>query len=228
FKMKGPGLLLYLVLLFFPFALQAQSVSGTLKDKNSGLPIEYATISAYKQGDSIPFTGALTDSSGKFRIQFPSYGRYQLKFDFVGYQTVYRDSLLLDAAHPSLVLGTILLSADDELLNEVVVKEEKNIMQYGIDKKVYNPEKDIVTKGGSATDMIQNIPSVQVDADRNIQYRGSTNLTIYIDGKPSTLTGADGTAVLDQIPAETIERVEIISNPSARYDAEGSGGIINI
>lgn len=217
----------FLVSLFFlPLGLNAQSITGTVSDLATSAPIEYASVRVLRMQDSLLVQGGLTDSSGRYHVVLPNPGMYSVHVGFLGYFTKVYDSISVGTGE-TVNLGSILLSPNTGILNAVVVEEEKNTVQYGIDKKVYNPEKDIVSKGGSALDLLQNIPSIQIDADRNIQYRGSSNITVYIDGKPSALTGG-GTAVLDQIPAENIERIEIISNPSAKYDAEGSGGIINI
>jgi outer membrane receptor for ferrienterochelin and colicin len=110
----------------------------------------------------------------------------------------------------------------------VVVTAERPLFEQSIDKRVFNVEKSIVSEGGSATDILETIPSVSVDVEGNVSLRGSGNVTILIDGKPSGLTGADRAAVLQQIPAASIERIEVVTNPSARYDAEGMSGIINV
>ena len=208
--------------------LNAQSVKGRILDATSKQGVEYASIRLFGYRDSSLLQGTLSDSSGTFQLKAPGYGQYRIEISFIGYLTRVLDSVTLTRESPDKNFTPIYLEPDQELLDEVVVNEERSMMSYGIDKKVYNPEKDLISRGGSATDMLQNIPSVQIDADRNIQFRGSSNITVYIDGKPSTLTGSDRTAILDQIPANNIERIEIISNPSAKYDAEGSGGIINI
>lgn len=207
-------------------SLDAQVIDGSVQDAETQLPIEFATIALYELGDSIPSKGSISDLEGKFKLTSVNPGTYRIEISYIGYQVYVKDSLKI--GNSPLHLGKINMRADEALLEEAVIKEERNMIQYGVDKKIYDPSKDLVNIGGTATDVLQNIPSITVDNDRNIQFRGSSNITVYIDGKPSTLTGADRTAVLDQIPGYLIDRIEVISNPSAKYDAEGSGGIINI
>ncbi|TNE80372.1 MAG: TonB-dependent receptor [Bacteroidetes bacterium] len=219
-------LLPLLALLLSSLPTFAQTMKGKVVDADTKKPIEFATIALFKQGDSTPQKGSLSDLSGQFTITAVKIGYYAIEISYLGYATYRRDSILMPDGNFN--FGQIALAADRKVLDEAVVKEERNMVQYGVDKKIYDPSKDLVSTGGTATDVLQNIPSVTVDNDRNIQFRGSSNVTIYIDGKPSTLTGDDRSAILDQIPGYMIERIEVISNPSARYDAEGSGGIINI
>lgn len=203
------------------------SISGVVFDKTENVALEYVTVALFKQKETKPLKGTTTNAKGEFKLELLPNGEYRIEVSYLGYQKLVVNNNKLSTSNPKIDLKTLFLVADDQLLKEVEIKGELNINQYSIDKKVYNPSKDLVVKGGNAIDALQNIPSIQVDAENNIQFRGSSNVTIFIDGKPSNL-GGDRSAVLAQIPAENIERIEIISNPSARYDAEGSGGIINI
>ncbi len=215
-----------LVSLLLTLSSLAQIIKGKVVDASTKKPIEFATIALYKQGESTPHKGSISDLNGQFSITSVQAGYYAIELSYLGYASLRKDSIHM--LEGTLNLGTLSLEVDKQILEEAIIKEERNMVQYGVDKKIYDPSKDLVSTGGTATDVLQNIPSVTVDNDRNIQFRGSSNVTIYIDGKPSTLTGDDRSAILDQIPGYMIERIEVISNPSARYDAEGSGGIINI
>lgn len=218
-------LILFLTFPFNPlFAQSPTGIKGRITDKTSSKSIEYATITVMRSSDSLVVNGGITDSTGNFIIVPLDQGMYRLKISFVAYQDRVVDSVVLKAGEVK-DLGVLALKTGVNL-DEFKVVEERGIVQYGADKKVYNVDKDLINKGGTATDVLGNIPSVQVDADRNITFRGSGNVRILIDGKPSALSSSG--AILDQIPAENIERIEIISNPSAKYDAEGTTGIINI
>jgi outer membrane receptor protein involved in Fe transport len=155
-------------------------------------------------------------------------GSYRVKISFIGYRTTNKDNLVISRQTPQHNLGTIRLNASAHALDEVVVSAEQPLFEQSIDKRVFNVEKSIVTQGGSATDILETIPSVAVDVDGNLSLRGSGGVVVLIDGKPSSLTGADRSAILEQIPASAIESVEVITNPSSRYDADGMSGIINI
>jgi len=217
-----------LLILFFLFSLPlfSQKIQGKVSDSKGSL-IEYATVALYHLPDTQLTTGIRSGANGAFILNGFKPGKYYVQVSFLGFEN-YRTAAFTIKKGETKQLGLIKLREDQKLLNEVTVSEERSMVQYGIDKKVYNPSKDIANTGGNATDVLQNIPSVQVDVDGNIQFRGSGNVTIYIDGKLSSLSGSDPAAVLAQIPADNIERIEIISNPSAKYDAQGSGGIINV
>jgi iron complex outermembrane receptor protein len=203
-------------------------ITGKVVDPE-GNGMEYVTVALYVLNDSVPVNGTSTNEKGEFTLEDAAPGRYYLLISFIGTESVKVEDILVDGDLPHYRLKKPVVLGDRNIkLDEVVVTGNKDVLQYGIDKKIYSPDQDLISKGGTATDLLQNVPSVQIDAERNLQFRGSSNVTVYIDGKPSTLTGADRTAVLDQIPAENIERIEIISNPSAKFDAEGSAGIINI
>lgn len=204
------------------------SISGMIKDASNGQPIEFATIAIHKSNDAQLITGGIADANGNFRIDKIPVGVYRVEINFIGYKKFTKDSILISNKNKEVALGTISLKSSAKNLNEVEVSAEKNMVENGIDKKVYNVGKDISSTGGSASQVLQNVPSVTVDQDGTVNLRGSSNVRVLIDGKPSNITGSSRQAILEQIPASAIESIEVITNPSAKYDAEGMSGIINI
>lgn len=203
-------------------------ISGTLIDSASNNPLESATVTISKSRDSIIVSGALTDEDGVFLLERVPFGTYTAKFNFIGYQPTILENLILNVKNPAIDLGIVRLVPGTVIVNGIEVTADREDFQLGIDKKVFNVEKNITSIGGSATDVLKNIPSVSVDIDGNVSLRGNTNVTVLIDGKPSGLTGSDRIAALDQIPASSITNVEIITNPSAKFDPDGLSGIINL
>lgn len=203
-------------------------IKGSILDNKTKQAIEFATIALYKFKDSSLVTGVVTGSKGDFQLSELPFGRYFMKINFIGYKQLVLDSIAIRPNATEVNLGQIKLKGNSEQLNEVEVSSEKATFQMGIDRKIFNVEKSIVSEGGSATDVLQSIPSVSVDIDGNISLRGSGNVTVLIDGKPSSITGSSRAAILQQIPASSIESIELITNPSAKYDPDGMSGIINI
>ncbi len=203
-------------------------ITGTLIDIQSGKPIEYGNIVLYRFRDSSMVTGTISNSQGKFLFDNVNAGRYFLKISFIGFETKVIDSLFVTPRNQEIDLGTIKLTPAVFKLGEVVVQGEKELIINNLDKKVINVEKDLTNVGGSALDVMQNLPSVTVDADGNVALRGSTNIRLLIDGKPTNMEGLSNYDILTQIPASQIEQIELITNPSVRYDPEGTAGIINI
>lgn len=203
-------------------------ISGTLIDSTSNEPLESATVTITKSRDSVIVSGALTDEDGLFALEKVPFGTYTAKFNFIGYQPTIIENLTLSAKNPAIDLGTVRLVPGTVIVNGIEVTADREDFQMGIDKKVFNVEKNITSIGGSATDVLKNIPSVSVDIDGNVSLRGNSNVTVLIDGKPSGMTGSDRIAALDQIPASSITNVEIITNPSAKFDPDGLSGIINL
>lgn len=203
------------------------AITGTILDSETGKPVEFATIALFNSSDSI-ITGAITSANGNFKLEQIPFGKFHLEITFIGYKTFRKDSILISPESPEVNLGKLYLSPNSELLKEVEITGEKRMIEMAIDKKVFNVEKNITSSGGSATDVLQNVPSVSVDIDGNVSLRGSGNVTVLIDGKPSGLTGSSRTAILQQIPASSIESIEVITNPSVKYDPDGMSGIINI
>lgn len=199
-------------------------ISGIVLDSETNQPLEYATLVLQSLRNPDRITGGITDETGKFDVEtFP--GRYNVRVEYLSYKTFELKELLFRA---STDLGTIKLTIDAEQLEGVDVIAEKTTVEIRLDKKIYNVGKDLTVSGGTVSDVLDNVPSVSVDVEGNVQLRGNDDVRILIDGKPSAITGLNSTEALQQLPAESIEKVEVITSPSARYDAEGSGGIINI
>lgn len=201
-------------------------VMGTVKDFQSKKPVEYATVSILK--NNVPVNGTVTDKLGEFLLENIAPGMYTLKISFIGYGSLTKDSVLISPGNFEINLGNLFLQASEKALETIQIEGEKDLLTLDIDKKVYDVSKNITNTGGSAADVLGNVPSVNVDIDGNVSLRGSEGVVILIDGKPSGLSGSSRKAILDGIPASSIESVEIITNPSAKYDADGMSGIINI
>ncbi len=169
-----------------------------------------------------------TDINGAFSLTDIADGVYTVRTTFVSYLSYKKDSISITPNRRLVRLGVIKLGPAKGLLKEVVISTQKSQIQLGIDKKSFSVDQSLVSQGGSATDLLGNIPSVQVDVDGKVRLRGSSNVKILINGKPSALTGNDLTNILQSIPASSIETIEVITNPSSKYDAEGDSGIINI
>lgn len=209
--------------------VQAQegAVRGQALDSLGGSPLFGASVAVFKKGSSAVAAGGVAATTGKFAITLP-FGTYLLKVDFLGYQPFVSKEFTVSAKDPIVDWGVIRLLLSGSLLQEVVVQAEKSFMQMSLDKKIFNVGKDLANAGGSASDILLNIPSVSVDAEGNVRLRGSDNVRILIDGKPSGLVSIKGGSGLQQLQANMVDRVELITNPSARYEAEGMAGIINI
>ena len=204
-------------------------IFGSVIDAVTNQPVEYATVTVKSIRDSAVVGGAISSEKGKFTVNdLPAFGRFKLEVTFIGYSTVTSQPIMLNQQNPMADAGIIKLFQNSKNLKDVDITADKSDLQNSIDHKVYNVDKNLINTGGTATDVLQNIPSVTVDMDGNVALRGSGNVTVYIDGKPSGITGVSRQAVLQQIPANAIEQVEVITNPSAKYDAEGMAGIINI
>lgn len=201
-------------------------IAGTIKDFNTKKNVEYATVSLYKGPNLV--TGTITDKMGEFVLENLSPGMYSISVNFIGYGSFRKDSVSLMPPNLQINVGTLFLKPSEKNLNVVQVEGEKDLITLDIDKKVYDVSKNLTNQGGSAADVLSNVPSVNVDIDGNISLRGSEGVIILIDGRPSGLSGSSRKAILDGIPASSIESVEIITNPSAKYDADGMAGIINI
>lgn len=203
--------------------LEKISITGKVVDKDTKQPLEYATI-VIKSLDGKIITGGITDVKGEFNIQVTK-GVYDISIEFISFKTkTFKSKEIVGNTD----LGTITLEVDAQTLNEVVVVAEKSTVEIRLDKKIYNVGKDMTVKGGTASDVLDNVPSVSVDVEGNVSLRGSENVRILINGKPSGLVGMSSTDALRQLPADAIEKVEVITSPSARYDAEGTAGILNI
>lgn len=205
--------------------LRLGKVKGTIKDSETKEFMEYAQIALFNQLDSTLVNGSVSNKSGQFEITNLQYGEYYIIANFMGYNKLNIDDINISKEEPVINLGDILLAPASEQIGTVEVKAEKPRVEYKIDKKIINVSQDINAIGGTAVDVLENTPSVEVDIEGNVSLRGSSNFTVLIDGKPSVLSGTDA---LRQIPATTIQNIEIITNPSAKYDPDGTAGIINI
>ena len=203
-------------------------IYGSVIDKQSEVPIEYANVILHRVKDSSLVTGGITDKKGRFVIDKVPPGNFYLKVQFIGYAPIIVPGIKINPRSPEYNAGVIQFSPSSLDLSEVTVTSEKKLIEYHLDKKVVNVEKNLAATGGTAIDVLKDVPSVVVDADGSVSLRGNSNFTILIDGRPSPFSGADQTAILEQIQASAIETIEIITNPSARYQAEGMTGIINI
>ena len=203
---------------------QKITVSGQVVDQETNQPLEYATITLKNNRRPDFLQGGITDAEGKFSIEtFP--GKYTIDVEYISFDTYTQEDVLLRS---NMDLGTIELQIAVNSLDEVELVGEQTQVEIRLDKRIYNVGKDITVRGGSVADVLGNVPSVSVDVEGNVALRGNDNVRILINGKPSGLVGLSGPQGLRQLPAESIEKVEVITSPSARYDAEGTGGILNI
>ncbi len=202
-------------------------ITGILRDSVSTHPVEFANVALIDPTTNKPVNGAVADEKGKFSIiKIPS-GNYFVEISFIGYATK-RIPVKISEKRGEIELGFVVVSPSDKLLKEVVVEGQKNLIEEKVDRTVYNAENDATAKGGDATDVLRRVPMLSVDLDGNVSMRGSQNVKVLINNKPSTISASSVADALKQIPADQIKSVEVITSPSAKYDAEGSGGIINI
>jgi outer membrane receptor protein involved in Fe transport len=203
------------------------AITGAIIDSLSGKPVDYATVAVTDQITGKIVSGSMADAGGKFTIDKLPAGTYTLKITFIGYTDKTITNLKIYEG-ASIKLGKILLKPSSTALKEVKVTAQKALIEEKIDRTVYNAENDLTTRGGDATDVMKRVPMVSVDMDGNVSVRGSSNIKVLINGKPSAMMSASVSDALKQIPADLIKSVEVITSPSAKYDAEGSGGILNI
>lgn len=228
---KASVYLMLLSMLLFSYSIRAQgqtsslaSISGKVVDENKEA-VAFANVALYASIDSGLVKGEVTDIDGNFIIRAEP-ADYYIKVTFLSYQSKIKAGISLKSN--DLELGNITLSSSSQNLDEVEIIAERSQMELKLDKRVFNVEKDLSNAGANAAEILDNIPSVQVDVEGNISLRGSQNVRVLIDGKMSSITGTSTADVLRQFSGDMIEKVEVITNPSARYDAEGEVGIINI
>jgi outer membrane receptor protein involved in Fe transport len=205
--------------------LPGNKISGKIIDKLSGTPMEYVSVALYHTADSTLVGGTITDPEGTFTIEKIDEGSYYLLASFVGYDNKRISELSISKKVNKTDIGTIELDPTVSQLSEAKVVGEKSRVEYKIDKRIVNVDKDITSKGGTAVQALENTPSVQVDGQGNLTLRGSSDYIVLIDGKPSIVKGSDA---LKQIPSNAIKQIEVITNPSARYESDGQAGIINV
>ena len=218
---------LFICLLFITSALFAQQkveISGNVIDRSSGQPIEFATVLIGNSETKQPITGTTTDLDGNFVVSIDNQGFY-VEISFIGY--VAQQFTNFEIIDGKVDMGTVTLSDDSQTLDEVIVRAEKSQTEFKLDKRVFNVGKDLSSTGASALEVLNNVPSVNVNIEGEISLRGSNGVQILINGKPSVLAAEQGNA-LGTITADMIEKIEVITNPSAKYEAEGTSGIINI
>ncbi|MDL2221482.1 TonB-dependent receptor [Parabacteroides sp. OttesenSCG-928-N08] len=224
--MRCVNLLLTLLCLHFSlYATSDRSIQGRLVDAISNKPIDFADIMLFRQGNDQPVAHVLPDSEGNFLLTNQSDGSYNLLIRLVGYDIYSVPDISLSNTNPSHNLGIIALQPLEVGLAEVEIVAHKKQLVYKLDKRVIEASGNLLAGGGSAIDLLENTPSIRVDAEGDVTFRGSSGFTVYVDGKPSVFSG---TQALEQIPAAHIENIEIITTPSARHDAAGDVGIINI
>ena len=225
-KIKSVLILALLINTFLSFAQESKSknikITGRIIEKVSKQPLEYATITFLIPNNPKPVAGGITNPKGEFDIEIKP-GIYDIKIEFISFKSTEFKQRNLKS---STSLGLISLEEDANQLSEVVIRTEKTTVEIKLDKKVYNVGSDLMVKGGTVSDVLDNIPSVSVDVEGNVSLRGNDNVRVLIDGKPSNAINI--AEALRLIPADAIDKVEVITNPSARYDAEGGGGLLNI
>ena len=200
-------------------------LKGFVFDANANQPLEYATISMTRKKDNQVVNGTITDETGFFKIKDVDFGKYKIEITFIGYKTKTLHDVAIRPDNKIVDLGQINLEPSIENIAEAVVVSDRPTMTYKIDKKVINVSQQHTSASGTAVEILETIPSVTVDIDGNVSLRGSTSFTVLIDNKPTVLDASDA---LSQIPASAIENIEVITNPSAKYDPDGTSGIINI
>lgn len=197
-------------------------VSGRVLDKTDNTPLEYANVVLYNQRDSSLITGTITNEKGEFSMEKIPAGRYYGEIKFIGYNALAIESFVINPRNPHAVIGDFYIETSSQDLEGVTIVAQKQMLTHNLDKRIFNVEKDIVAEGGTALDLMQNIPSIEVDMDGNVSLRGSQNVTILVNGRPSNYSS------IEEIPSSIIGTIEVVTNPSARYDPDGLSGIINI
>lgn len=219
----------FLFVFFLPVVLFAQTgqIKAILVDSETSKPISSASVALFDAHSNVFVKGGQSVSQGFLLLSDIKPGKYNVRITYVGYETQTIDSIEI-LGNKSKDLGRIALKSTGNMLNEVVIEGRAPAMQIGIDRKTFNVGESLVSAGGTATDVLANVPTLQVDQDGSVSLRGSSSVKILIDGRESALAGNDVTSLLQSLPANSIEKVEVITNPSSKYDAEGQTGIINI
>ena len=204
------------------------SVTGKVLSIEQGKALEYVSVKLFQAADSSFQKGVFSGADGRFSISLNP-GSYYLQLSLAGYENEFIEAFELKPSQANFHLGTIRMQLPKtQQVKDIVVQGQKEVMEAGFDKKVYNVAEDLNVSGGTANDILNRLPSVEVDQDGGVLLRGQGSVTILIDGRPSSMSGGNGKTLLDALPANSIERVEIVTNPSAKYDPDGTSGIINI
>lgn len=202
-------------------------VKGKVVDKASNQALEYATVMVYNQADSSFVAGSISGKSGEFDIKLKP-GKYYITVQFIAYKTITLNDITVDKSNKARDLGELMVTPDSALLDEIEVVADRTTVEMSLDKRIINVGSDMTSKASNAIEVLENVPSVTVDVDGNVSLRGDDGVRILIDGKVSGLAGISSRDALRSIQSDMIERIEIVTNPSVRYDAEGTSGIINI
>ena len=203
-------------------------IIGKVMDSSLNVPLEYATITLLAQVKGTPLNGTTADTSGRFVLTNIPTGTFRIVVESLGYQPLHLGNITINQKHQVIDLKDIFLKRKQQALQEVTVTAQQKLVENKIDKLVFNAEKDITSQTGVATDVLKKVPQVSVDVDGNVELAGSTGIRFLINGKPSTMFGSSIADVLQSIPANQIKSIEVITNPGAKYDAQGLSGIINI
>jgi ferric enterobactin receptor len=203
------------------------NISGRVVDSLTRKPVEYVAIGLWNQATNKVVNGTTTDSTGAFTLQDIADGKYKMQLEFIGYKKS-ELKITVSKEKPQVVLEELKLASKQTALNEVTVTGEKALIENKIDKLIYNADRDITSQSGVAADVLKKVPMVSVDVDGNVELQGNANIRFLINGKPSVIFGSNIADVLQSIPANQIQSIEVITSPGAKYDAEGTGGIINI
>ncbi len=202
-------------------------IAGFVLDSTTSKPVEYANIALFDEKNQ-PIDGTTTDQKGAFVLKDIPDGNFRLEVSFLGYSTFNNKNVAVGKGKRDLKLGNVMLGVDARTLGEVTVRGQGEIIENKVDRLVYNADKDMGAKGGDASDVMRKVPMLTVDLDGNVSLRGNQNVKVLINGKPSSIMAGSVSEALKQIPADMIKSVEVITSPSAKYDAEGSAGIINV
>ncbi len=212
-----------------PKSLEANGhITGKVIDAITKAAVDYATITVFKQGSTSPFNGTVTDTKGAFDIKNLPLGEYEVSVDFIGYQRKVVNHVVISGTTLNVSLGTISLTSVQNQLKGVTITGTVATVENKIDKLVYNAGNDLTAQGGVAIDVLKKVPMISVDVDGNVELQGNPNIRFLINGKPSSIFGASLADALQSIPASQIKSIEVITSPGAKYDANGTGGIINI
>jgi ferric enterobactin receptor len=210
------------------YSQQSIKISGTLTDSLTHEPVQFATVALLNPQTKAPVIGIQTDSVGHFVLENVPVGRFTLRITYVGYNNIVKENILINSVTGDLNFGSITMATSkNSLLREVAITAKKEALQNVDGKKVFSVNQSLISKGGNAADLLRNVPTLQIDGNGNVSLRGSTNVKVLVDGKPSIIANGDITRILQSIPANAIESIEVIPNPPANYDANGEG-IINI
>jgi len=227
--MKRIYFLFFLIISFITVNAQTNGrISGKIVDANTKQPVEYVTASLFKTGETSPFNGSVSDSKGNFTINNIANGEYSIRVDFMGYVSASVDHIIINSSTHAVTLNTISLTTTQTQLKSVNIIGKTPMVENKIDKLVYNAANDLTSQGGAALDVLKKVPLVTVDIDGNVELQGNANIRFLINGKPSSIFGASLADALQSIPASQIKSIEVVTSPGAKYDANGTGGIINI